>query len=299
MTFNEGGQFEGGRVRRGGGGRGVAVAGGGIGALLITLVVVFLGGGNLDLEQILGNTGASDTSVGEGQEQFVEDCTAQQANTDRECRLSGTAQSLDAFWEEVLPQQAGVQYQIPGVVSFQGSVNTACGGATSATGPFYCPPDQTVYMDVAFFDDLRDRFGSTGGPLAEEYVIAHEFGHHIEQLVGVMDSADRTGTGPESDSVRIELMADCLAGMWVADASTRPDPDTGVPFLEPITDAQLRDALSAAAAVGDDRIQEATTGEVHPEGFTHGTSEQRVRWFSIGYNGGTMQDCNAMDAPTL
>ncbi|MCF4121476.1 neutral zinc metallopeptidase [Antribacter sp. KLBMP9083] len=298
MTFNEGGQFEGGRVRRGGGRRGVAVAGGGVGALLITLLVVFLSGGDLgSLSQVLGTGDVS--SVGEGQEAFVEDCTAQEANTDRECRLSATAQSLDAVWGRVLPEQASVQYVLPGVTSFSGAVDTGCGSATSATGPFYCPLDQTVYVDVSFFDELRERFGSTGGSLAEEYVIAHEFGHHIEQLVGAMDAADRSGTGPESDAVRIELMADCLAGMWAHRAATEVDPDTGVTFLEPITDAQLRDALSAAAAVGDDRIQEATTGQVNPEAFTHGTSEQRVRWFSIGYNGGTMQDCNTLEAATL
>lgn len=276
------------------------MAGGGVGALLITVLVVFLSGGDLgSLSQVLGTGNVSPETVGEGHEAFVEDCTAQEANLDRQCRLSATSQSLDAVWTRVLPEQAGVEYVLPGVTSFSGAVDTGCGSATSATGPFYCPSDQTVYVDVSFFGELRDRFGSTGGALAEEYVIAHEFGHHIEQLVGALDAADRSGTGPESDSVRIELMADCLAGMWAHRAATEVDPDTGVTFLEPITDAQLRDALSAAAAVGDDRIQETTTGQVNPEAFTHGTSEQRVRWFSIGYNGGTMQDCNALEAATL
>jgi predicted metalloprotease len=300
VTFNEGGQFEGGRVRRGGGGRGVAVAGGGIGALVIALLAMFLGGGDLGpVTQVLTESGQQPQSVGDGQAQYVDDCTAEQANTDRECRLSGTVQSLDAYWERVLPEQAGVQYVQPPVESFAGGTNTACGAASSATGPFYCPPDQTVYVDVSFFDELRDRFGSSGGPFAEMYVTAHEVGHHIEQLVGAMDAADRGGSGPESDSVRIELMADCLAGMWAGEASRVVDPDTGVTFLEPITEAQLRDAFSAAAAVGDDRIQQQATGQVNPEGFTHGTSEQRVRWFSIGYNNGTLQDCNALSAPTL
>lgn len=276
------------------------MAGGGVGALLITVLVVFLSGGDLgSLSQVLGTGDVSPETVGEGHEAFVEDCTAQEANLDRQCRLSATSQSLDAVWTRVLPEQAGVEYVLPGVTSFSGAVDTGCGSATSATGPFYCPSDQTIYVDVSFFGELRDRFGSTGGALAEEYVIAHEFGHHIEQLVGALDAADRSGTGPESDSVRIELMADCLAGMWAHRAATEVDPDTGVTFLEPITDAQLRDALSAAAAVGDDRIQETATGQVNPEAFTHGTSEQRVRWFSIGYNGGTMQDCNALEAATL
>ncbi|MGO1341893.1 MAG: neutral zinc metallopeptidase, partial [Cellulosimicrobium funkei] len=144
-----------------------------------------------------------------------------------------------------------------------------------------------------------NRFGANDGGLAEMYVVAHEFGHHIEQLTGAMDSADRQGTGPESDSVRIELMADCLAGMWAGHAATTVDPDTGVTFLAPITKQQLDDALSAASAVGDDRIQEAATGQVNPEGWTHGSSEQRQRWFTTGYEGGTLQDCDALSASTL
>ena len=142
-------------------------------------------------------------------------------------------------------------------------------------------------------------FGATGGPLAEEYVIAHEFGHHVQQLTGVMKSADRTGTGPASDSVRIELMADCLAGMWTGSAATTIDPDTGVTFLDPITAAKLADALSAAAAVGDDRIQESATGTTNPEAWTHGSSEQRQRWFTAGYEGATFEECNALEAATL
>jgi uncharacterized protein len=300
VTFNEGGSFEGGRVRKGGRGKGPVIAGGGIAAVLVAVLVALLNGG--DLNSVLGavseqvqSTGTEDT----GQQQFVDDCTAQQANTERECRLSATAQSLDAYWTQALPAQVGVEYVVPEVYSFTGSTQTGCGAATSAVGPFYCPPDQSVYIDVSFFDELRDRFGSSGGPLAEEYVTAHEFGHHIEQLSGVMASADRSGTGPESDSVRIELMADCLAGMWAGNAATTIDPDTGLPFLQEITPAELKDALSAASAVGDDRIQQSATGSVNPEAWTHGSSEQRQRWFMTGYEGGTFQDCNALEASTL
>jgi predicted metalloprotease len=263
---------------------------------------MFLGGGG-DLGQITNNVLGTEPQVegalGEGQEDFIADCTAEEANTDRECRLSATVQSLDAYWERVLPQQAGVQYVQPPVVSFSGSTTTACGPASSSTGPFYCPPDQTVYIDVSFFDVLTSEFGASGGSLGEMYVVAHEVGHHIEQQIGAMDAANRRGSGPESDSVRIELMADCLAGMWVGDAATTVDPDTGVTFLDPITDEELRQALSAAAAVGDDHIQQQATGQINPEGFTHGTSEQRMRWFAIGYNGGTLEDCNALDAREL
>jgi len=301
VTFNEGGSFEGGRVRKGGRGKGPVIAGGGIAAVLVAVVVALLNGGDLGSvlgavsDQVVQPSGAEDT----GQQQFVDDCTAEQANTERECRLSATAQSLDAYWAEALPAQVGVEYVLPEVYSFTASTQTGCGAATSAVGPFYCPPDQTVYIDVSFFDELRDRFGSSGGPLAEEYVTAHEFGHHIEQLSGVMSSADRSGTGPESDSVRIELMADCLAGMWAGNAATTIDPRTGVPFLQEITPDQLKDALSAASAVGDDRIQQSATGSVNPEAWTHGSSEQRQRWFMTGYDGGTFQDCNALEASTL
>ncbi|MGW8564868.1 KPN_02809 family neutral zinc metallopeptidase [Isoptericola sp. NPDC055881] len=300
MTFNDGGQFEGGRVRKGGRGRGVAV-GGGIGAVVVALLAVLLGGGDLgQLTDALGGAeGDAGAPVGAGQEQYVDDCTAQQANTDRECRLSATVQSLDAYWDTVLPAQAGVRYTLPEVVSFSGSTATGCGSASSATGPFYCPPDQTVYVDVSFFDQLSAQFGAEGGPLAEEYVVAHEVGHHVEQLTGAMDAADRGGSGPESDSVRIELMADCLAGMWAGSAATEVDPDTGVTFLDKISQDQLRQALDAAAAVGDDHIQQQATGRISPEGFTHGTSEQRVRWFSVGYDGGTLSDCDTLSARRL
>ncbi|WP_336708525.1 KPN_02809 family neutral zinc metallopeptidase [Oerskovia sp. USHLN155] len=301
MTFNEGGSFEGGRVRKGGRGKGPVIAGGGIAAVLVAVVFALLNGGDLGSvlgavsDQVVQPSGAEDTA----QQQFVEECTVEQANTERECRLSATALSLDDYWSEALPQQVGVEYVVPEVYSFTGSTQTGCGAATSAVGPFYCPPDQTVYIDVSFFDELRDRFGSSGGPLAEEYVTAHEFGHHIEQLTGVMASADRSGTGPESDSVRIELMADCLAGMWAGNAATNIDATRGVPFLQEITPDQLKDALSAASAVGDDRIQQSATGSVNPEAWTHGSSDQRQRWFMTGYDGGTFQDCNALEASTL
>lgn len=300
MTFNEGGSFEGGRVRKGGRGKGPVIAGGGIAAVLLAVVVALLNGGDLgSVLNAVGDQVQTGTSGQTGQDQVVEDCTAEQANTERECRLSATSYSLDTYWSEALPAQAGVAYVVPDVVSFTGSTQTGCGAATSAVGPFYCPPDQSVYLDVTFFDELRDRFGATGGNLAEMYVVAHEFGHHIEQLSGAMSSADRSGTGPDSDSVRIELMADCLAGMWVGNASKVVDPKTGVTYLAPISDQELADALSAASAVGDDRIQQSATGSVNPEAWTHGSSEQRQRWFMTGYEGGTIQDCNALEASKI
>jgi predicted metalloprotease len=296
VTFSEGGQFEGGRVRKGGGRRGgIAVGGGGAVVLVIALAYMLLTGNSP--QDILGGT--TSDGGGAGEAGYIGDCTAEQANTDPECRLNAAVQSLDAYWATTLSEQGGVEYQQPGVVSFTDAVDTGCGSATSATGPFYCPADATVYEDLGFYDQLSSQFGAEGGPLAEMYVTAHEFGHHIENQLGLFERADRSGTGPESDSVRIELMADCLAGMWAGTATTTEDPDTGVPFLEPITRDELEQALSAAAAVGDDNIQRRSGGDVNPEAFSHGSSEQRVQWFSTGYEGGTIQDCNALDASRL
>jgi predicted metalloprotease len=298
MTFTEGGKFEGGRVRKGGGGRTGAIAGGGIGALLVALLAMFFGGDG-DLSQLTGALGGGEEQQTTGEDQFIGACTAEQANTDPECGLSATVQSIDAYWQGALPQQAGVRYTMPEVVSFSGATSTACGPATADTGPFYCPPDQTVYIDLSFYDDLVSRFGSSGGLLAREYVVAHEMGHHIENIIGAMDQADRGGSGATSDSVRIELMADCLAGMWAGHASTTVDPDTGVPFLKPLSQQDLQDAVSAAQSVGDDHIQSQATGRINPDLFTHGTSAQRVRWFALGYNGGTVETCDALHARQL
>jgi predicted metalloprotease len=295
MTFSEGGRFGGGRVRtQSGGGRRGGAVGGGIGAIVVLVGALFFG---VDLSPVVdGVSGGGDT--GAVQEGTIGECTAEQANANRECRLSATVDALDTYWAATLAP-LGVQYTQPDVVSFQAQTTTGCGAASSSTGPFYCPPDQTVYLDLGFYDELTSRFGASGGPLAEMYVVAHEFGHHIEQLTGLMDAADRSGTGPESDSVRIELTADCMAGMLVGHLASTVDPDTGVTYIEPPTQQELGDALSAAAAVGDDRIQQQATGTINPEGWTHGSSEERQRWFTTGYEGGSLQDCNALQATRL
>ncbi|MBD3780256.1 MAG: neutral zinc metallopeptidase [Micrococcales bacterium] len=289
MTFQGGGRFEGGRVesRRGGRGRGIAV-GGGIGGLVLVALVVLLGG---DPSQLLQGS----TDGGGEQVSQVGDCSAEQANSDRACRLSATVQSLDAFWEQALPAagvQASAEQVQPGVVEFAQATDTGCGAASASTGPFYCPPDRTIYLDLSFYDLLASRYGSSGGPLAEMYVVAHEYGHHVQDLTGVFDRTDRSGTGDDSDSVRVELQADCYAGLWAGHAATTVDPDTGVTFLEPVTRGQLADALSAAAAVGDDHIQQQSGGGVDPDTWTHGSSEQRQRWFTTGYEQGTLAACD-------
>ncbi|NTW41759.1 MAG: neutral zinc metallopeptidase [Cellulomonadaceae bacterium] len=290
MTFNEGGSFEGGRVRTRKGG---AVAGGGIGILAIAAFLIYQFTG-VDLS---GAVSTVEGGQGSQEEGVVAQCSSADANADRECRLSATTQSLDAFWATQF--DAASAPALPGVVSFDGQTSTGCGAASSSTGPFYCPPDQTIYIDLAFFDLLQSQYGASGGALAEEYVVAHEYGHHIQQITGVMDTADRQGTGPESDSVRVELQADCYAGLWAGAAATTVDPDTGLTFLDPITDAELADALSAAQAVGDDHIQAESGMGVNQESWTHGSSEQRQRWFTAGYEATSPDVCDTFAAAEL
>lgn len=281
MTFNDNADISGNKVKRRGRTTGIAVGGGAVGVIVIALISQFLG---VDVSGILGGGG-----IGGGQQeesQLSDECqTGADANASVDCRMGGAYSSLDAYWAEELPA-LGADYTSPAdFIIFDQQTNTGCGAATSATGPFYCPPDQTIYIDTSFYNELRDRFGASGGPLAEMYVVAHEWGHHIQALTGIMDRADRSGTGPASDSVRIEVQADCFAGAWVAAASDTEDAK-GVAFLKPVTQQEIDDALSAAAAVGDDRIQEAATGQVNPEAWTHGSAEQRQRWFMTGYQSG-------------
>lgn len=284
MTFNKGARLDTSRVRRGGGGRrgGIAVGGG-----LGTIVVLFL------LSQFLGVDLTQFVDTGTGGSSTVEDTslaekcrTGQDANTDVECRMVGAANSLEAYWVEELPKYQ-VTYRSPSLELFTQSTTTGCGAATSAIGPFYCPPDEGVYLDVGFFEVLTRQLGADEGALSQMYVVAHEWGHHVQNIVGTMDEIDRRGTGPTSDAVRLELQADCYAGAWAGDASSTEDAG-GTPFLQPFTREQLGNALSAAAAVGDDRIQagQSGRGQVSPESWTHGSAEQRQRWFVAGMQGG-------------
>jgi predicted metalloprotease len=291
MTFQEGGSFNSGRVgTRSGAGKGMAIGGGGIGAALVTLLIVFLTRGQADPTQLLQGAGGAET------EGTVGECSADQANSDRVCRLSATVDSLDTVWQATLTQ-AGAE--LPAVWSFTDQTDTPCGTASASSGPFYCPNDQAIYLDVGFFDDLTTQLGAEGGPLAEEYVVAHEYGHHIQEATGIMAKANRGGTGATSDSVRVELQADCFAGIWAGKAASTVDPDTGVTYLKPITQQELETALDAAAAVGDDHIQQQSGGGVNPDSFTHGTSAQRQKWFTKGYQGKTIASCDTFSASSL
>lgn len=290
MTFNPDSNIGSGKVSRRGRNTGIAVGGGGIVAVILALVSPLLGVDLTPLAGMFGDSGQSQTTTSDHLEQCQ---TGADANNNVECLMKGAAASLDAYWSGMFAKE-GITYRSPAdFVLFTGSTSTGCGTASSATGPFYCPPDETIYVDTGFFDELRGQFGATGGPLAEMYVVAHEWGHHIQNVLGTMDNLNLQQTGPTSDSVRLELQADCYGGSWAKDASTVPD-SSGVPFLQPITKQQINDALNAAQVIGDDRIQEQASGQVNPETWTHGSSAQRQKWFSIGFDKGPTA-CNTFD----
>jgi predicted metalloprotease len=316
MRFNPKARLDTGRVGdsgRGGGGiggggmripiPGGTRAGGGIGGLIIIILFIVIssclgggGGGGLpspDTGIDPQGQGGGDTSRMEDSERYANCKTGEDANKDVDCARIAVENSLVDYWAEQLPAQGGTEFTPANMRTFSGGVDTGCGQATSQVGPFYCPADSQIYLDTTFFADvLEGQLGGEGGDFVEPYVLAHEYGHHIQNLLGTM-SRVRTQKGPDSDAVRLELQADCYAGMWTRDASD------GDGIIAELDQGDIEEALDSAKTVGDDRIQQKSGQGVNPDGWTHGSSEQRMRWFSVGYDEGTLQACDTFSASEL
>jgi len=263
--------------RRGMGG-GTLIAGGGIGSVVLVLLALFFGfdpGAILQTDQPSPPTtqAPSGSPAHDEEREFVSVVLADTEDT----------------WRELF-QKMGRQYREPKLVLFTNSVQSACGMAGAAVGPFYCPSDQKLYLDLSFFRALRERFRAPGD-FAQAYVIAHEVGHHVQTLLGITDNVaparQRGGSQANATSVRVELQADCLAGIWAHHAKRSRD------ILE---EGDLEEALNAASAIGDDRLQRQAQGRVAPETFTHGSSKQRVKWFGRGFETGDLRQCDTFRA---
>jgi len=258
-------------------GLGGAVGGLGLGGLALVVALNFLGGGDFStlLPTLLKQLGQVQSATSYNAADF-------EGADSYEVFASTVLGSNDQMWERIFAENS-LTYEPPTLVLFRGATPSSCGGADADVGPHYCPTDRTIYLDETFFDELEARFGATGGDVAEAYVIAHEVGHHVQHLLGVSDQVARSRSNDAS--IRLELQADCYAGLWVN--SIR---DLGV--FEP---GEVREAIDAAATVGDDRIQRTTTGRVNPETWTHGSSAERVQWFTTGYETGSVKACDTFN----
>jgi uncharacterized protein len=251
----------------------LAFAGGGIGLFGVGLLLFInlLGGGSVDVDSILNQLQGITTGSSLTSDEF-------KGEDDYEKFTSAVLGSANDVWRQSFAQ-SGKEYVEPKLVLFRSATQSSCGLATSQVGPHYCPGDSTIYIDETFYDELRNRFGAKGGDVAEAYVLAHEVGHHVQYQLGILGQG---GSGTNEQSIRTELQADCFAGIWAYSIA-----DLGI--FEP---GEIKEAMDAAAAVGDDRIQQTVQGRINPESWTHGSSEQRVQWFTTGYNSGQPAQCD-------
>ena len=317
MRFNPKARLDTGRVHDAGSGGGGGMGGGGMrlpipggskagggaaGLILVLVIFVISQCSGVDITGGGGPTGSSgsafDTSrVASDSDRYANCQTGADANEDVDCARIAVENSLYDYWSASLPEQSGTPFQGASMVTFSGAVNPGCGQASSQVGPFYCPPDATIYLDTTFFDDvLEKQLGGPDGGFVEPYVLAHEYGHHIQNLLGTMGQV-RTQQGPLSDAVRLELQADCYAGMW-ARAATSTEDEAGNTLFAQLTQEDVQQAIEAAEAVGDDRIQQKTQGQVTEETWTHGSAASRVKWFQTGYQDGTLEACDTWSVDT-
>lgn len=294
MSFNDNVRLDTSQVRSGGrGGPGGMVMGGGLIGLILTVVFMLFGINPSDVPVAVDpGTGSQVEEAGNADESLVAHCeTGADANNDVWCRMVGTVNSVQVYWAGELPRY-GREWRETPTVLYDGVTQSGCGTASNQVGPFYCPLDGKVYIDASFFEILEQQYGSSGGPFAQMYVVAHEYGHALQDQLGLLGRGQQDPKGPESGAVRLELMADCLGGVWAHHASQTVNPQSGQTYLKPLSEQDVRDALSAAAAVGDDHIQQASQGRVTPENWTHGSSEARQRWFLEGYRSGDLNSCD-------
>jgi predicted metalloprotease len=304
MRFNPKAQADESQMQnRSGGGGGGGFSGGlpgipggggvhlGLGGTLVVVVLGLIFGVNPS--SLLGGSDSPGSTQTTAQQ-----CTGAAANKDLDCGIDLITTSVQNYWKSAYPDQTGNAYKTIQTVKFTGTTPSGCGTASTEMGPFYCPNDQRVYIDKSFMTQmLEGQLGAKGGPFALGYVVAHEYGHHIEDQLGILGQM-KTQQGPKSDSVKAELMADCLGGMWAKNASSTVD-QNGVPILEDITADDISRAIDAATAVGDDRIQKESGGGVHTESWTHGSSAQRVHWFNVGLKEGSLTACNTFATGAL
>ena len=293
MQFDDDADLDTSEVRDARGSRipgGRATVGGGVVGLIALILGLLFGVGP---EQLGLSSGTDDpVATSSYAAQVDRSCrTGADANAREDCRIVAVVNSVQDYWRAEYARRGG-RYGDARTVMFTDRVGTACGTASSAVGPFYCPGDRQVYLDLGFFQELRTKFGAGGGPFAQAYVVAHEYGHHVQNMMGTLSRAQDGRTGANSSAVRVELQADCYAGVWARHATSTPDERTGRPLITRLTEADIRDGLDAAAAVGDDRIQERFQGRVTPESWTHGSAAQRQRWFSTGFRTGDMARCD-------